>query len=134
MKSNLIENNKMRTFICCFILSISTGVIVKASDKPMPEVHNKQCIVSSNNGQKIEGVIVDKLNNEPLAGVEVTLLDCNIKVYTNLDGKFEFENIVPGAHAIKVEYISYQSKIENIYLNDSKSNSPWLIKLNNITH
>jgi len=63
----------------------------------------------------ISGTITDKLTGEPLAGVEVKLMDTDVKIYTDFDGKFEMKNIVPGAQAIMVSYISYQDIIENVH-------------------
>jgi hypothetical protein len=62
----------------------------------------------------ISGTITDKLTGEPLAGVEVKLMDSDVKVYTDFDGKFEMKNVTPGAQAIVVSYISYQDIIENV--------------------
>jgi hypothetical protein len=62
----------------------------------------------------ISGTITDKLTGEPLAGVEVKLMDTDIKIYTDFNGTFEIKNVKPGAHAIRVNYISYQDVVENV--------------------
>ena len=63
----------------------------------------------------ISGTITDKLTGEPLAGVEVKLMDSDLKIYTDFDGKFEMKDVIPGAQAIVVSYISYQDIIENVH-------------------
>lgn len=113
------------------LIFISVNVAQQASEKPFPEVSKNHCVVADK-GSKLTGVIVDKRNNEPLVGVEVTLLDCNIKVLSDLDGKFEIENIIPGAHALKIDYISYQSKIENIYIKER--DNTYVIRMNNSSY
>lgn len=62
----------------------------------------------------ISGTITDKLTGEPLAGVEVKLLDTDVKMYTDFNGTFEIKDVKPGAHAIMVNYISYQDIVENV--------------------
>ena len=79
----------------------------------------------------ITGTITDKLTGEPLAGVEIKLLDTDIKIYTDFDGKFEMKDIVPGAQAIMVSYISYQDIIENVHT-EAGNTSDLTIKLKSV--
>jgi hypothetical protein len=89
------------------ILSILVIFSAFASD-----LKEKSKIGSS--ASEISGTISDKLTNEPLAGVEIKLMDTNIIVYTDFDGKFAIKDVKPGAYAIMVNYISYQDIVENI--------------------
>jgi hypothetical protein len=63
---------------------------------------------------EIKGKIVDAINGEPLAGVEIILLSTNNKTYSDFDGNFKFENIPSGEQQIRISYISYQEKLEKI--------------------
>jgi len=78
----------------------------------------------------ISGTITDKLNNEPLAGVEIKLMDSNVKVYSDFEGKFVIKDVQPGAHAIIINFISYQNTVENI-LTVSGNTTTVKIKLKN---
>jgi hypothetical protein len=112
------------------LVLVGSLTTVKASEKPIPEINKNVCIVSD--GTEVKGKVIDKINNEPLVGVEITLLDCDLKVYTDMDGNFVIKNINSGAHVLKVDYISYQSKIENIYIKDQQIDNPYLIRIANV--
>ena len=79
----------------------------------------------------ISGTILDKLTGEALAGVEVKLLGTEVKVYSDLDGKFEIKNINSGAHAIQVDFISYENVVENVFVNKDNTTNVTL-KLKNV--
>ena len=79
----------------------------------------------SSNSSVISGRVIDKLTGEALAGVEVKLMDTDVKTYTDFDGNFEIKNINPGAHALMVDYISYQNLVENVLA--EKSNTTNLV-------
>ena len=56
----------------------------------------------------IEGKIIDKATNEALVGVTLMLKGSDKKYYTDLDGNFAIEGLVPGQYNINVMYVSYQ--------------------------
>ncbi len=56
----------------------------------------------------ISGVVIDKETGESLAGVKIELEDK--VVYSDLDGNFEINNIVPGNYKINTSLISYNSE------------------------
>ena len=75
----------------------------------------------------ISGQIFDKTTGEALAGVKIELNET--VVYSDLDGNFEFTNIVPGNYKINSSLISYTSSIVEI---DCKTNTKDLeIELDN---
>lgn len=114
MKTIKLITMKKLIFILLIVLNIYN---VKASDEGTQgnEV---------NSNVTVAGRVIDKISGEPLVGVEVYLLDTDIRVYTDLDGNFEFKNIAPGAHALKTDYISYQGIVENF---SAESNSKTLV-------
>jgi protocatechuate 3,4-dioxygenase beta subunit len=62
----------------------------------------------------LTGQVVDFSSGEALTGVEVQLEGTDIKTYTDFDGNFEFDNVVPGKYNIIASYISYEkSLVEN---------------------
>lgn len=54
----------------------------------------------------ITGAIIDKKNNESLAGATI-IIEGN-KYYSDLDGNFSVSNLKSGKYTMKVELISYQ--------------------------
>lgn len=99
--------------IICFVVLI--GISVNAADALKVEVKDAKV------GNKITGAIVDKITGEALAGVEVKLIGTDIKIYSDLDGKFEIEDVKAGAQAIQVEYISYQNIVENVFVSANET-------------
>lgn len=64
------------------------------------------------------GIVTDKNSGEVLVGVEVRIDGTNKKTYTDFDGNFSFDDILPGKYSISANYISYQNhKIEKIDVN-----------------
>lgn len=59
----------------------------------------------------IKGQITDQSTGEGLPGVALVLSGSDIKVYTDFDGNFTFNNITPGEYTIIAEYVSYRKRI-----------------------
>lgn len=57
----------------------------------------------------ISGIITDNKTGEKLAGVEVKLAGTDKKTFSDFDGNFRFEAIIPGEYSITAKYISYKS-------------------------
>lgn len=75
----------------------------------------------------ISGQIFDKATGEALAGVKIELDET--VVYSDLDGNFEFNNVVPGNYKINSSLISYTSSSVEV---DCKTNTKELeIELDN---
>ncbi len=64
--------------------------------------------VKENSRVYITGTVKDKNTGEYLVGVEVEIEGTNLKTYTDFDGNFSFENVIPGIYDISVNYISYE--------------------------
>lgn len=76
----------------------------------------------------ITGVVHDVNTGESLAGVTVTLEDTEMKTYTDLDGNFEFKEMMPGTYNLTFSFISYnKSLVKDVVLADSETES---IKVN----
>lgn len=63
---------------------------------------------SSAVSQNLRGEIFDSERNEPLIGVNVSLVDENRGVTTELDGTFEIKNLSGGEYRIRITYIGYE--------------------------
>ena len=67
--------------------------------------------VISSNLTIIEGKVIDENTGEGLPGVEVKLLGSEKVIYTDFDGNFSIEGIIPGSYSLSADYISYNRKI-----------------------
>ncbi|MDX9906360.1 MAG: carboxypeptidase-like regulatory domain-containing protein [Bacteroidales bacterium] len=56
---------------------------------------------------KITGQVIDKVNQEALAGALVKVEGTDIEVYTDFDGNFSIEGITPDKYTLKCSLISY---------------------------
>ena len=76
----------------------------------------------------LTGKVIDLNTGEALAGVEVAIEGSNVKVHSDLDGNFKFDNLQPGEYNLIASYISYnKSFIEKLEV--GKANQSLNIKL-----
>ena len=67
---------------------------------------------------KISGLIIDKSTQETLIGVNVSVDSSLLGATSDLDGKFEITNLIPGNYTLVFSYIGYaDKKINNIVVN-----------------
>lgn len=73
----------------------------------------------------IVGQVIDKKTGEPLTGVAVKLTGLNLTVYTDFDGNFSVNNVIPGKYDLMISMLTYKklnkekftvAKGENNYL------------------
>ncbi len=55
----------------------------------------------------ISGGVYDAETAEALSGAEIKIEGTDYKAYSNFDGNFELNNIVPGKYTIHVSFVSY---------------------------
>ena len=58
---------------------------------------------------KLEGVITDRANNQPLPGVNILLKGTYYGSASDFDGKYRIENINPGIYTVEVSFIGYKT-------------------------
>jgi hypothetical protein len=58
---------------------------------------------------KIYGKVIDKLTKQPLPGANVLLLNTNFGASTDVNGKFEIDNLSPGEYQLRASIIGYRS-------------------------
>jgi len=69
----------------------------------------------------ISGQVHDFSTGESLAGVVVKILGTSYKAYTDLDGNFEFDEMLPGNYDLVFSFISYNnSLVENLEITESE--------------
>ncbi len=64
---------------------------------------------------KIAGVVIDRLSQEALIGVNVSIEGSTLGATTDIDGKYEIADLTPGTYKLVLSYIGYANKaVENI--------------------
>ena len=58
----------------------------------------------------LKGKVVDHSTREVLSGVAITLDGINKTVYSDFDGNFVFDRLVPGKYDITISYPAYKDK------------------------
>jgi 5-hydroxyisourate hydrolase-like protein (transthyretin family) len=65
------------------------------------------------NSVALSGKVIDLNTGEPLAGVKVGLENSNNSSYSDLDGNFTINGLIPGKYKVTSSLISYESnKVE----------------------
>lgn len=75
--------------------------------------------VFSGNTGSLQGKIISKTNNEPLAFGHVVLVGKNLSVYSDEKGGFFIEKIPYGDYFLQVSYIGYQAQTIEINIDNS---------------
>ncbi len=57
----------------------------------------------------LSGQVLDMTTGEALAGVKVKMEDTNLFSYTDFDGNFSFDGLLPGEYRISTNLISYKN-------------------------
>jgi hypothetical protein len=72
---------------------------------------------------EISGQVIDKDSKEELVCATISLKGTDVKVSTDVEGKFSIKGLDPGIYTIEVSYISYKSSVirdAKLTQNDSK--------------
>jgi hypothetical protein len=67
----------------------------------------------------VSGTVKDKISQEAIAGALVKIDGTSIEVYTDLDGNFTIEGIIPDTYKIKCSMISYNDREEEIEIDQT---------------
>ena len=82
------------------------------------------------NNLKVSGTVVDKTTGEALVGVKVKIEGTDREVYTNFDGKFEFDNLTPGEYNISYNMVTYEDlKLSNVKISSGENEHEVTVKL-----
>ncbi|RMH63789.1 MAG: TonB-dependent receptor [Bacteroidetes bacterium] len=69
------------------------------------------CVGSVLGQGRIAGTVRDATTGEPLIGVNVIVVGTSNGAATDLDGRYVIENLRPGEYAVRVSYISFETKL-----------------------
>ena len=58
----------------------------------------------------IYGRVIDKVTKQPLTGANILVLNTNYGSSTDVNGKFEIDNLPPGEYQLRASIIGYQSQ------------------------
>lgn len=70
----------------------------------------------------VKGTVVDQDTKEELTGVKVQIKGTDLNTYTNFMGHFKLEDLTPGKYTVKVSYVSYKEKTEEIDVSIDQEN------------
>jgi hypothetical protein len=60
---------------------------------------------------EISGRVIDKTSKEELVCATVSLKGTDVKVSTDVEGKFSIKGLDPGVYTLEVSYISYKNSL-----------------------
>jgi protocatechuate 3,4-dioxygenase beta subunit len=78
----------------------------------------------------LSGKVLDMITGEALAGVKVTVDETEDISYTDFDGNFTFDALIPGTYQLSTSLISYKSADHKF---DVKNQGEIEVKLEQIT-
>ena len=107
MLNNIIDVKTIYTALLLVFLTSSGFASGKEGRKESAEAAGNATTTCT-----IKGSVNDKFSGEMLTGVEVTLVGSDLKVYTDFDGTYEFNNLTPGTYKISFEYVSYKTVVQ----------------------
>lgn len=77
----------------------------------------------------LSGKVVDKTNQETLAGALITIEGSCLETYTDFEGNFTISGLLPDTYTIKCSMISYSDREEQIEIDETTKD--FEIKLEN---
>jgi iron complex outermembrane receptor protein len=69
----------------------------------------------------IAGRISDSLSKMPLSGANIVLAGSRTVTTSDFDGRYSFNDLLPGAYKVQVSYIGYQTITKTIYLTEREA-------------
>lgn len=69
----------------------------------------------------ISGQIVDHITGEALTGVKVKVSETNDFSYTDFDGRFTINGLLPGSYQVSTTFISYQDTDVQVEAKENQS-------------
>ena len=110
----------MKKIVFLFTAFLILGLTTQAENRVTPSGDKKveASETASLNTTSLSGIVLDNETGEALTGVAIHFEGSNEIVYTDFDGNFEINNIVPGNYNILSNYISYSdNKLKDVNVN-----------------
>ncbi|WP_421921022.1 carboxypeptidase-like regulatory domain-containing protein [Marinifilum sp.] len=99
----------MKKFVFIFIALMTLGFGIQAVNLVTPEGDKevKAEELANIETTSLSGIVLDNETGEALVGVAIRFEGSKETVYTDFDGNFKIENVVPGKYNVLSSYISY---------------------------
>ncbi|MDE5422242.1 carboxypeptidase-like regulatory domain-containing protein [Ancylomarina sp. DW003] len=110
----------MKKIVFLFTALLILGLASQAKNIVTPNGDKKveTAELATINTTSLSGVVLDNETGETLTGVAIRFEGSDEVVYTDFDGNFKIDNIVPGNYNILSNYISYSdNKLKNVNVN-----------------
>ena len=107
----------MRKIVILFAALLILGLNAQAKNvvTPKGDKNINANELASLNTTSLSGMVLDNETGEALTGVAIRFEGSNETVYTDFDGIFKIDNIVPGKYNILSNYISYtDNKLKDV--------------------
>ena len=73
----------------------------------------------------IDGVVIDRITDEPIEGVEILIIELDLRTATDDEGKFSFDEITAGKYTLQVSLPrSENDEKVNVVVEEGKSLTP----------
>ncbi len=102
---------KITMLIAVIMMAVVTGIAMKPGEAEKEAVRTVS----------LSGQVLDIVSGEGLAGVKVQLEETDEVIYTDFDGNFSIEGLLPGSYNITASYISYKSSDVKVDVDDTRS-------------
>jgi predicted nicotinamide N-methyase len=113
---------KKLVFLFAAFLVLSTNIQAINVVTPEGDVEMKTSDLVKFETTTLSGVVLDHETGEALVGVAIRFEGSKKTIYTDFDGNFKFENVVPGTYNLLSNYISYNdNKLKNVNVNGTKN-------------
>ncbi|MBN2213055.1 MAG: carboxypeptidase-like regulatory domain-containing protein [Bacteroidales bacterium] len=103
------------------VLSVIAGLLISSVafsvEKENPSAPKSKSTTS------VAGMVVDKETGESLAGVTIRFSGISQVVYTDLEGKFEIQDVIPGIYELEAALISYKQSSNKVKLAPGNGNN-----------
>lgn len=86
------------------LILFALAVILPAQSSDINDEDSKKHRIS------LSGQVVDSRSQEALSGVAVKLDGLNHTIYTDFDGFFTFDDLIPGKYDLTISYPAYNDK------------------------
>lgn len=99
----------MKKFVFLFIALLVVGLESQAIKVVTPEGDKnlEPAEVAAIETTNLSGIVLDNETGEALVGVAIRFEGSKETVYTDFDGNFKIDNVVPGTYNVLSSYISY---------------------------
>lgn len=106
---------KKIVFLCAALLILGFNTQAKNVITPEGDKNVNANELVNLNTTSLSGVVLDNKTGEALTGVAIRFEGSKETVYTDFDGNFKIDNIIPGKYNILSNYISYtDNKLKDV--------------------